>query len=68
MISPHWNSIVILFPVLLCCGSSDPSVSTMLQLRDSAEFSYTVTNLFLDLIRGNAPPTVVLEVYTNVMS
>ncbi|TGZ59480.1 hypothetical protein CRM22_009047 [Opisthorchis felineus] len=68
MISSHWNSVVLLLPVLLCCGSSDPSVSTMLQLRDSAEFSYTMTNLFLDLIRGNVPPTVVLEVYTNIMT
>ncbi|KAK4474966.1 hypothetical protein MN116_002069 [Schistosoma mekongi] len=44
----------------------DSSITTMLQLRDSVHFSYTISNFFLDFIRGEKPPTAVFETLINV--
>ncbi|CAH8681861.1 unnamed protein product [Schistosoma rodhaini] len=46
----------------------DSSTRTTLQLRDSVEFSYSISNFFLDLIRGQKPPTAVLETLVNIQT
>ncbi|KAF7257893.1 hypothetical protein EG68_04937 [Paragonimus skrjabini miyazakii] len=47
---------------------SETSSSTMLQLKESVGFSYSATNLFLDLIRGERAITVAFNSYMDVMS
>uniref|UniRef100_A0A5K4EMR5 Prominin (Prom) protein, putative n=1 Tax=Schistosoma mansoni TaxID=6183 RepID=A0A5K4EMR5_SCHMA len=46
----------------------DSSTRTTLQLRDSVEFSYSISNFFLDLIRGKKPPTAVFETLVNIQT
>lgn len=48
--------------------NDDSSARTTLQLRDSVEFSYSISNSFLDLIRGQKPPTAVFETFVNIQS
>ncbi|CAH8466370.1 unnamed protein product [Dicrocoelium dendriticum] len=54
--------------VLTCPAASDGPTSHLVQLRDSVSFSYSGANLFLDLLRGNDSPKVVVEVFVNIMS
>ncbi|CAH8874097.1 unnamed protein product [Trichobilharzia szidati] len=59
------SAILLSFVLALSrCDSElddDSSIRTMLQLRDSVQFSYSISNMFLDLIRGHKPPTAVFE-------
>ncbi|CAH8290498.1 unnamed protein product [Schistosoma bovis] len=48
--------------------NDDSSARTTLQLRDSVEFSYSISNSFLDLIRGQKPPTAVFETFVNIQT
>ncbi|CAL8069294.1 unnamed protein product [Calicophoron daubneyi] len=61
-------SALFLCAYLISFVRSESSTSTMLQLRESVEFSYCASNVFLDLIRGSKPPTEVFKAYTNIMS
>ena len=65
-----WIFITFYLIISTKCGkiSDDDQPSTTLQLRDSVTFSYSVSNLFLDLIRGTRPPTALIEVFVNVQS
>ncbi|KAA3677053.1 prominin 1 [Paragonimus westermani] len=47
---------------------SETTSPTILQLKESVGFSYSLTNLFLDLIRGERAITVAFNSYINVMS
>ncbi|CAH8567584.1 unnamed protein product [Schistosoma turkestanicum] len=53
---------------IITCNSDvdDSPTRTTLQLRDSVEFSYSISNYFLDLIRGEKPPTAVFETFVNI--
>ncbi|TPP58898.1 putative Prominin (Prom) protein [Fasciola gigantica] len=59
---------VVLIYILLGLSNGETSTSTLLQLRDSVQFSYSLSNLFLDLIRGNNPPSIAFRSYVDVQS
>lgn len=46
----------------------ETSTTTLLQLRESVQFSYSASNWFLDCIRGTSPPSVAFKSFVDVQS
>ncbi|KAF5394058.1 Prominin [Paragonimus heterotremus] len=63
-----FGSFWIIILMSASAAMSETSSSTMLQLKESVGFSYSATNLFLDLIRGEKAITVAFNSYMDVMS